>query len=290
MTTALAGIGDGAFWAALLVKMLTSAVIVVLASLAVERAGALVGAMIATLPLSAGPAYLFLALDHDAAFLRDSAVASLPAIAATALFIAAYAALARRHGVAPSLAAALGTWTAAALALRALGGGPLGAGAATILVIVACMALCRRVRAGPPVPKRPGRRNDVLVRAGIVMTLAAAVVLAGRLAGPGAAGLLALAPVVMVSLAVILHPRLGGAATARMLVLSLPGMLGFVAALATLALTVERLGPALALPLALLITILWNGGILLAARTRPAPIRETDRCARSATTSNAASP
>ncbi|MBK3424582.1 hypothetical protein HPY25_22110, partial [Methylobacterium sp. IIF4SW-B5] len=130
MTTALAGIGDGAFWAALLVKMLTSAVIVVLASLAVERAGALVGAMIATLPLSAGPAYLFLALDHDAAFLRDSAVASLPAIAATALFIAAYAALARRHGVAPSLAAALGTWTAAALALRALGGGPLGAGAA----------------------------------------------------------------------------------------------------------------------------------------------------------------
>ena len=49
--TSLAGIGGAAFWAALLAKMLASAAIVVLASLAVERAGPLVGAMIATLPL-----------------------------------------------------------------------------------------------------------------------------------------------------------------------------------------------------------------------------------------------
>ncbi len=101
------------------------------------------------------------------------------------------------------------------------------------------------------------------------MSVVVAVVLAGRLAGPGAAGILAFAPVVMVSLAVILHPRLGGAATATVLILSLPGLLGFVAALLALALTVERLGPALALSLALLINVGWNGGILLAGRPRP---------------------
>ncbi len=81
------------------------------------------------------------------------------------------------------------------------------------------------------------------------------------------------APVVMVSLAVILHPRIGGAATATVLTLSLPGLLGFVAALSALALTVERFGPALALPLALLITLAWNGGILLANRLVPHPFR-----------------
>ncbi len=142
----LAGIG-AAFWAALLAKMLASAAIVVLASLAVERTGPLVGAMIATLPVSAGPAYVFLALDHDAGFLRDSAVASLPAIAATALFIAAYAGLARRHGVAASLTAALAIWLAAVLLLgRLMGDGLASGGLAAILVILACIGACYRWR------------------------------------------------------------------------------------------------------------------------------------------------
>ncbi|SFV02225.1 hypothetical protein SAMN02799631_03906 [Methylobacterium sp. 174MFSha1.1] len=272
---ALTGIGDAAFWAALLAKMLASATIVVLASLAVERTGPLVGAMIATLPVSAGPAYVFLALDHDAGFLRDSAVASLPAVAATAVLIATYAGLARRHGVAPALAAALAAWVAAALGLARLGGGLPGAVATAALVILACVGACRGLRRSGPLPARPGRRRDVLVRAGIVMALVVAVVLAGRLAGPSAAGLLALAPVVMVSLAVILHPRIGGAATATVLVLSLPGLLGFVAALTILALAVERLGPALALPLALLANLGWNGGILLTSRRSPKPSRSS---------------
>ncbi len=201
--------------------------------------------MIATLPVSAGPAYVFLALDHDAGFLRDSAVASLPAIAATALFIAAYAGLARRHGVAASLTAALAIWLAAVLLLgRLMGDGLASGGLAAILVILACIGACYRWRRGGPPPARRKRASDVLVRAGIVMALVVAVVLAGRLAGPGAAGILAFAPVVMVSLAVILHPRIGGTAVATVLVLSLPGLLGFVAALFALALTVERLGPA----------------------------------------------
>lgn len=268
----LAGIG-AAFWAALLAKMLASAAIVVLASLAVERTGPLVGAMIATLPVSAGPAYVFLALDHDAGFLRDSAVASLPAIAATALFIAAYAGLARRHGVAASLTAALAIWLAAVLLLgRLMGDGLASGGLAAILVILACIGACYRWRRGGPPPARRKRASDVLVRAGIVMALVVAVVLAGRLAGPGAAGILAFAPVVMVSLAVILHPRIGGTAVATVLVLSLPGLLGFVAALFALALTVERLGPVPALSLALLTTLIWNGGILLVSRRGPAPL------------------
>lgn len=275
--TALAGIGGAAFWAALLAKMLTSAVIVVLASLAVERTGPLVGAMIATLPVSAGPAYIFLALDHDAGFLRDSAVASLPAVSATALFIATYAAFARRHGVVLSLGGGLAVWIAAAVALTRIGGGLVGAGITAILIILGCIGACRRWRTRDAVPARPKRASDVLVRAGIVMALVVAVVLAGRLAGPGAAGILALAPVVMVSLAVILHPRIGGPATATVLVLSLPGLLGFVAALFALSLAVERTGSAPALTLALLITLAWNGGILLASRLRRAPSLETDR-------------
>jgi hypothetical protein len=61
------------FWLTLLVKMLASAALVVGASLVVERAGPLTGAMIATLPISAGPNYVYLAMEHGDAFLRASA-------------------------------------------------------------------------------------------------------------------------------------------------------------------------------------------------------------------------
>ncbi|WP_298951396.1 hypothetical protein [uncultured Methylobacterium sp.] len=267
----------GAFLLVLAAKMVASAAVVVIASYAVERAGPLVGAMIATLPLSAGPAYVFLALDHEPDFLREAAVASLPAISATGLFILAYAGLARRRSLAVSLGAGLLVWVAAVPLLRALAQTLAGAAALAVLVLGACLVAARTLRGSGAVPRRPGRRRDVAIRAGIVMTLVAAVVLVGRAAGPAAAGVLALAPVVMVSLAVILHPRIGGGATARVLVLSLPGLAGFVVALAGLALTVERLGAAAALSIALLISLAWNGAILLAARHRSARPLEPSR-------------
>ncbi len=43
------------FWLLLAAKMLTTAIIVVAASKIVERAGPFIGAMVATLPISAGP-------------------------------------------------------------------------------------------------------------------------------------------------------------------------------------------------------------------------------------------
>lgn len=53
------------FWFPLAVKMAATAAVVVAASRLAERAGPLIGGMIATLPISAGPAYIFLALGHD---------------------------------------------------------------------------------------------------------------------------------------------------------------------------------------------------------------------------------
>ena len=53
----------------LIAKMAVAAAVVVGCSLLAERFGPLMAAMIATLPISAGPVYVFLALEHDAAFL-----------------------------------------------------------------------------------------------------------------------------------------------------------------------------------------------------------------------------
>src|SRR5262245_12393796 len=75
------------FWLALTTKMAITALFVSVATIIAERLGAAVGALVATLPVSAGPVYVFLALDHDATFISASAVVSLALNAATAVFV-----------------------------------------------------------------------------------------------------------------------------------------------------------------------------------------------------------
>ena len=76
--------------------MAVAAAFVVAASIITERSGPAIGALVATLPVSAGPAYVFLALDHDDAFIARSALASLPINAATIFMCLVYVHLAQR--------------------------------------------------------------------------------------------------------------------------------------------------------------------------------------------------
>ena len=110
---------DSAFIIALALKMLATAAVVVTASLIAERAGALIGAMVATLPIASGPAYILLALDHSAQFIADSTVTSLAVHAATGAFGTAYVLAAQRGAFAAAIAAAVGIWLVCALMIRA---------------------------------------------------------------------------------------------------------------------------------------------------------------------------
>ena len=108
---------DLMFWLALATKMAITALFVSVATIIAERLGAAVGALVATLPVSAGPVYVFLALDHDAAFISASAVASLALNAATAVFVTAYVLMAQRRSLWISVSLAFTVWLAATLAL-----------------------------------------------------------------------------------------------------------------------------------------------------------------------------
>ena len=70
----------------LIVKMAITAGFVLAATVTAERAGPLVGGLVATLPIGAGPVYVFLSLDHDAQFIAQSAVASLAINAVNVVF------------------------------------------------------------------------------------------------------------------------------------------------------------------------------------------------------------
>jgi len=109
---------DAMFWLELATKMAVTAAFLVAATAIAERAGPLVGGLVATLPISAGPVYLFLALDHDARFIAASAMASLVANAVTGLFALVYILVAQVRGPLASLAVALGFWLTAIFTVR----------------------------------------------------------------------------------------------------------------------------------------------------------------------------
>src|SRR5512138_2150934 len=108
-----------AFILTLGLRMAITAAFVVTASIVTERSGPVIGALVATLPVSAGPSYIFLALDHDAAFIAQSALASLPMNAATILMSLVVVLAAQRFRTLVSLGAGLAVWIGFGLLVRA---------------------------------------------------------------------------------------------------------------------------------------------------------------------------
>ena len=88
------------------------------ASVVVERSGPFVGALIASLPTAGGAAMIILAWQHPPAFIAQSAVGSMVANAAVAVFTLTYAALAQRRSLAVSIGAAFLVWLGVAFVSR----------------------------------------------------------------------------------------------------------------------------------------------------------------------------
>lgn len=125
-------------WFVLATKMAVTALFVTAATIIAERLGATVGALVATLPVSAGPVYVFLALDHDSTFISSSAVASLALNSATAIYLTAYVLIAQRRSMWLSISLAFAMWLAAVLVFSRVQWAAWSASALNVIVFTAC--------------------------------------------------------------------------------------------------------------------------------------------------------
>ncbi|MDH2400471.1 hypothetical protein QCM77_11055 [Bradyrhizobium sp. SSUT18] len=241
----------------LVLRMAIAAAFVVSASFIAERTGPVIGGLVATLPISAGPSYVFLALDHDAPFVAQGALSSLPVNAATIFMALTYVVLAQRHSMAVSCGSAFAVWIALASIIRMFDW-TLTAGLAVNFI---AFGICIPLLAGYRHAKMPlvtRRWYDIPFRASLVATLVAIVVSTSGWVGPRISGIIALYPVVFSSIMVILHPRIGGPPTAAVLANSAWGLLGFGMAIAVLHAGAANYGSAIGLSLALTTCIVWN--------------------------------
>src|SRR5665213_1969053 len=248
---------DLLFWLSLVLKMAVTAGFVVGAAMVAERLGATIGAIVATLPVSAGPAYVFVGLDHDSAFISASAIGSIAAHASTAVFSLAYVVLAQRAATLVSVGGAVAVWFVVAFLLRSVQWAFLPVVAVNLALFAICIALTNRYRhvQMPPIVRK---WYDIPVRAALVSCLVAAVVTLSGHVGPTVTGLLAVFPIVMTSLMLIFQPRVGGPATAALIANTMWCLLGFSACLFTVHLATVPLGTWGGLALALGVSVVWN--------------------------------
>jgi hypothetical protein len=245
------------FLLTLILRMAITAAFVVTASIVTERSGPVIGALVATLPVSAGPSYVFLALDHDAAFIAQGALASLPVNAATIILGLTYVVLAQRQNLVVSVGAAVLVWVALASIIKMFDWSLAAGLAVNAVAFGICIPLLARYR-HVKMPLVTRRWYDVPLRASMVATLVAIVISTSGWVGPAISGIIALYPIVFTSMMLILHPRIGGPPTAAVIANAAWGLLGFGMAVAVLHLAVRQFGSAIGLSLALATCVGWN--------------------------------
>jgi hypothetical protein len=246
-----------AFWLPLLLKMVVTAAFVVIATKVAERAGALIAALIVTLPIAGGPAYIFLALEHDDGFIARSALTSVAVNTATYAFALTYAALAQRRNLVVSLAGAVAVWVAVALVVRTIEWTLWRAIIVNLIVFAVCYLVGDRYRHARMRMALP-RWYDVPLRAAMVGVMVTTVVALSNTLGPVVTGILAVFPIVFFSVMLILQPRVGGPATATVIAHGILGLGGFSLACLVLHLAAVPLGAWWGLALALAASIVFN--------------------------------
>ena len=218
-------------WLAIAVKAIFAATVVVGAVTMAERSGPLVAGLIIAMPISIGPAYVMLGLTATPQFIADSALRSVAANAAVAVFGVVYVLLARRLPMSVSLLLALVSWFATAALERAWNPGAWTVVTVSTLGLLAGSRLMRPAASARKSLAGAKRWYDLPLRAVFVGVFVAILVTVSNAIGPQWTGLLAAFPLVLTSSIILLHPRVGATATAAVLATAIEGIVIYPLAL-----------------------------------------------------------
>ena len=198
-------------------------------------------------------------------FIAQSAVASLAINAVNVLFALVYAWLAQKRSVGVSLGIAFAVWLILSLTVHSIQWNYAGAAAVNVVAIGICVWLARPLR-HVRMPAFHARWTDLAMRAVLVALLVGVTVTFSFQLGSGGSGILAVFPVILMSIMFILHKRVGGKPTAAVLANAPLGLVGFAFACSVLHFTAEPLGVPVGLMLALATSVGWSLLVLLARR------------------------
>ena len=119
------------------------------------------------------------------------------------------------------------------------------------------MAVARPLR-HVAIPRLRTYWTDLALRAVMVAMLVGLTVTLSFRIGPSGSGILAVFPIILISIMLILHRRVGGKPTAAVMAYAVTGLVGFAFACAVLHFTADAFGAGVGLTLALCTSIAWS--------------------------------
>jgi len=260
---------DAANWLPLLIRVVAASGVVVLASLMAERVGPFFGGLIATLPVSTGPAYALLSIDHGDSFIAQTALSSVATNVTMVAYLLTLVLVSPRTRMPISLGGAIALWLGGAALLRFVPWSVVGALAANLAMYALAYRLLRRGAPEPVARRAVSRWYDVPLRAVLVGLLVVGVTTASSLIGPAATGIGAIFPIALSSLTAVVHQRLGGAAAAATMRGAVIANPGFLLSVLSVHLLAEPAGRWWALAAGLAVSLGWSGGLLVWKARRP---------------------
>ncbi|MDX2221840.1 MAG: hypothetical protein SFV21_03760 [Rhodospirillaceae bacterium] len=252
----------------LALRAVSTALVVVAATVAAERLGPFWGGLIACLPVSAGPAYVLLALDRSPDFVAGAALASLAANVATWTFLLVAAHLSLRgYSLLVALGGALIAWFALVVIIE-------GIDATLIVVLIGnVVAFVFADRLAPRVSLDPARFAvrrrgwlELPARAAMVGVFVVAVVAVSDAIGPAATGIAAVFPIALSSLMVVATLRFGAKGGAVAAASAIRPLVGIALGLTVVHLAVPQWGVWAGLGAGLAATLAWPLAMIVSRR------------------------
>lgn len=217
-----------------------------------ERTSPFIGGIVLALPIVTAPAYLFIILHQEPAFVAQAALGSLATVGAVLMFLITAIALVGRLPMPATLPGALGAWLLTGLIIRSLPVAlPISLG---IVVLTGMLAWItgRHVTMTAPAARGRSPWYEIVLRGCAAGLLVAVVSGLAHLLGPTVAGIFASFPVALITVCWFLPRRLEAAGIRAALRAAQVGMISHIPFFTGLAILGPHLGllPAFAIGLA----------------------------------------
>ena len=248
----------------LILKLLVAPGLVAGVTLAVRKWGPAIGGWLSGMPVVAGPVLIFIAVEQGTAFGAEAAHATLAGLMGTVAFTVVYARTSLRMRWYGSL---LAGWTAFAATSVVLYSFQPALVTSLVSLFVATV-IGRRVLPAMEVPGSPvaSPRGDLLLRLLATATLVLVLTAVADRLDPRLSGLLNAFPVLTTIITAFTHAQRGPEATVAFVNAFLRSIIGFGSFCFVLALTLNHVGIALALMVALVAQLMVSGFTLRAFR------------------------
>ena len=257
----------------LLLKLFLAPVLIAIVTLGARRWGPRVGGWLTGLPTVAGPTLVFYAFEQGTAFAARASHATLVGLVAIPCFCVAYAYAGKRASWAPSLIAG---WSSFVVGIAVLTRFEINVFVTWALLAASCAAGYAALPAhGVATPEVMHSKWDLplrMVAAAVLVTVLTAI---ADILGPQLSGLLAPFPVATAIVAGFTHKQRGVDAVVMFFRGFLPALVSFGLFCVVLAVTLEPLGIALALTLALLVQL--STQVVTLWKMTPAPVPTNHR-------------